>query len=681
MITVQREGTGSGTVTSSPTGIDCGATCTASFPASSQVTLTAAADSSSIFTSWNGPCTGTDACMVTVPVGNTSVTAHFEVAATISVTLLGSGPGIVSSSPAGLTCSSGTCSGRFRQGMNVTLTATPSGGSSFIQWGGQVSCPATQASCQLSPGPGTTSVTATFSDWQLANPFPPALGAVGQVGGHYVALGADGKFVHSDDGRAWVTGTLPVTANLNALAVGGNGGVAVGGGTVLSSPDGTTWTPRTSGTTEHLLAVRFAGGQFLATGYAGTVLTSADGITWSSRTSGTGQYLGGVAQGAGVYVAVGSRGAIIGSSDGGVTWAPRTSGISAVLHDVAFGASLFAAVGAVSGPARPRCSPRPTAPPGRRGPSPASTRPWWRSAGWGRASWRSTRRDRSCPRPMGSRSPMLLEPGGYGPIGQHDGTAIHGVAYGAGLYVAVGSNGTVITSPDGLVWTSRRATDTASPGLGAVVYAAGQFVAVGSAREILTSPDGITWMSRTDPLTMGGLAGIAYGAGRYVAVGYASSGAAVSSDGITWTPVDPGAATLYAITFAGGRFVAVGDQGTILTSTDGLSYVPRSSGTQQGLDGIAFGASTYVAVGPNGTCLTSPDGATWTPRTLPSAVGAKTVAFGGTSFVAVGNGIYTSPDGVNWTFQLPVGPELEGIGYGPSGFVAGGIFQTLTVHP
>jgi hypothetical protein len=40
-------------------------------------------------------------------------------------------------------------------------------------------------------------------------------------------------------------------------------------------------------------------------GGSGTILTSPDGVTWTRRTSGTGNWLEGVAYGNGLFVAVG----------------------------------------------------------------------------------------------------------------------------------------------------------------------------------------------------------------------------------------------------------------------------------------------------------------------------------------------------------------------------------------
>lgn len=76
-LSVTKEGTGSGTVTSAPAGIDCGATCSASFALSSRVTLTATPASGSSFSGWGGSCSGQAAtCTVTV-IGARNATASF----------------------------------------------------------------------------------------------------------------------------------------------------------------------------------------------------------------------------------------------------------------------------------------------------------------------------------------------------------------------------------------------------------------------------------------------------------------------------------------------------------------------------------------------------------------------------------------------------------------------------
>jgi hypothetical protein len=159
-LTVAKAGTGSGTVTSSPAGISCGATCSATYTNGTPVTLTAAAATGSTFAGWSGGgCSGIGTCSVTVSTA-TSVTATFTAPTfALTVTRSGNGGGTVTSSPAGINCGT-TCSASYTSGTTVTLTAAPSGGSIFGGWTG--SCTGTTSTCTVAMS-AARSVTATFS--------------------------------------------------------------------------------------------------------------------------------------------------------------------------------------------------------------------------------------------------------------------------------------------------------------------------------------------------------------------------------------------------------------------------------------------------------------------------------------------------------------------------------------
>ena len=113
---------GSGTVASNPAGIDCGATCAATFKEGASVTLTAAPASD--FVGWSGACAGDGVCMVTMDAAK-SVTAIFitiPTAYALTVAKAGTGDGAVGGA------------GDYVAGATVTLTATPNTGSTFAGW-------------------------------------------------------------------------------------------------------------------------------------------------------------------------------------------------------------------------------------------------------------------------------------------------------------------------------------------------------------------------------------------------------------------------------------------------------------------------------------------------------------------------------------------------------------------
>lgn len=80
-VSVTLAGSGSGTVTSAPAGINCGGTCSASYILNTPVQLTANPAPGSVFVGWSGACTGTAGCIVGLGP-STSVTATFALLAT-----------------------------------------------------------------------------------------------------------------------------------------------------------------------------------------------------------------------------------------------------------------------------------------------------------------------------------------------------------------------------------------------------------------------------------------------------------------------------------------------------------------------------------------------------------------------------------------------------------------------
>jgi len=163
-LAVSKTGNSTGTVSSTPVGIDCGSTCSHSFDENTEVMLLAIADPGSTFTGWSGACTGMQTpCAVTMD-SDKAVVANFDLSGggatyTLTVSKTGSGTGTVSSNPAGINCGS-DCAENFPEDTDVTLTASASAGSVFSAWGG--ACAGTQSTCNLTMD-GAKSATASFA--------------------------------------------------------------------------------------------------------------------------------------------------------------------------------------------------------------------------------------------------------------------------------------------------------------------------------------------------------------------------------------------------------------------------------------------------------------------------------------------------------------------------------------
>jgi len=158
-LTVTKTGSGNGTLTSQPTGINCNADCTENYEFGQLVTLTATSATGSVFAGWSGGgCGGTGTCTVTVDA-DVTVTATFDLQIfTLTVTKAGSGNGTVTSNPIEISCGS-ACTEDYASGTSVTLTANPSDGSSFKAWSGACSGTGT---CTVTMS-AVRSVSATFS--------------------------------------------------------------------------------------------------------------------------------------------------------------------------------------------------------------------------------------------------------------------------------------------------------------------------------------------------------------------------------------------------------------------------------------------------------------------------------------------------------------------------------------
>ncbi|MEZ4398852.1 MAG: hypothetical protein R3B06_02445 [Kofleriaceae bacterium] len=213
-LVVTRSGAGTGTVTSSPAGITCGADCSETYPPNTTVTLTATPAAGSVFQGWSGGgCAGTGPCTLTVN-GAVTVDAMFGIPqCTLTVARAGTGTGTVVSTPTGISCGA-TCAVTTACGTTFTLTATPAGASSFAGWSG--GCTGT-GTCTVALTSSRT-VTATFTQAPVMPNlvFVTSTTTTGNIGG---LAGADAK-CQSAAAQAGLAGTYRAwlsTSTANAI--------------------------------------------------------------------------------------------------------------------------------------------------------------------------------------------------------------------------------------------------------------------------------------------------------------------------------------------------------------------------------------------------------------------------------------------------------------------------------
>ncbi|UCG98459.1 MAG: InlB B-repeat-containing protein, partial [Burkholderiales bacterium] len=112
-----------------------GTDCSEDYVHGTTVTLTATPATGSSFAGWSGACSGAGTCTVSMTAART-VTATFNAANYgLTVSRSGSGSGMVTSNPTGVTCGT-DCTESYAYGTTVSLTATPAAGASFTGWSG-----------------------------------------------------------------------------------------------------------------------------------------------------------------------------------------------------------------------------------------------------------------------------------------------------------------------------------------------------------------------------------------------------------------------------------------------------------------------------------------------------------------------------------------------------------------
>lgn len=523
-----------------------------------------------------------------------------------------------------------------------------------------------------------------LEQWHWRSPLPQgnAIYGVVSANGTLVAVGEMGTILTSNDGTNWTPRASGTQMDLRDCAFGAGHYVVVGDyGTVLASIDLQTWTPQFAGTFYSLRGITFANGQFVCVGEQASILTSGNGVDWSMQASGPWQ-LEDVTYAEGLFVAAGGIGTEINqqhirvllTSTNAQSWAIRVLTYGPPFRSLTYGDGQFAVT--------------------------TSPDPW---NGFS-SLWSSTNGLDWQPLPPVAMSAyqsrltygdglwVLVNGVADYPVNPGDilcsadllnwttaytnSQSLSAVTFAGDKFVAAGYNGVLLTSADGTNW--------ANPVAGIpdlfflqLTFLNGRFVGV-NPEQFFFSSNGVNWATAPAPTNTGRLVSLAFGHGLYVAGGEYRS-VWISTNGAEWSTPETNL-SLYPyggnthVAFGNGVFVgASGSQADILTSPDGLNWMTQTLVTNDGdsvyFNDLTFANGRFVAVA-NTAIATSLDGTNW--HLLRTNLGLYSVAGGAGHFAAVGGNILASSnDGTNWVSQFSNDPgSISDVAFGAGWFVA-----------
>ncbi len=537
-----------------------------------------------------------------------------------------------------------------------------------------------------------------------ARTLPPdiVLVALAWSGDAFIGVGKDGAVAMSPNGFEWErTASLGAGRTLMGIAWGNGRYVAVGsrpqgGGTVgvlASSADGRTWV-------EHGLPIEdehafhdvtFAHGQFvLAGGPLGIIATSPDGMNWTRRAVAYPGMIQRVVGCAGRFVAVGTEwvfaldrtGDSLTSTDG-INWSVHRKSLpTTVLSDLDCHDDIFAVAGGMGGPDS------------------------YLARSSDGVNWSTLKPDTiNAPLALAWDGARFVAGGELGYIAVsssaqqwitrsagHDMYDLNAITWSGSKFVAVGLAGTILHSNDGHRWARaaldpairlddvvhggetpaarfvavgsihddisgiRRATIQASadgavwqngqidhgPPLLAVAWGDGHYVAVGEQGNVQSSNDGVQWTTQAPPWGTPRMSRIVHGAGVFVALGTDSVDEPwfflVSSDGENWTRVEPPLDRIADLVWNGSAFLATTRHGRSLRSTNGLQWSVLDGPPYGEYERLAWNGREYRAVAgfPNQSVGVSQDGVHWTDEDVGSRWPIAALAGNAVQWVAVG---------------------------------------------
>lgn len=246
-------------------------------------------------------------------------------------------------------------------------------------------------------------------------------------------------------------------------------------------------------------------------------------------------------------------------------------------------------------------------------------------------------------------------------------SSIFAVASNRYMFVAVGADGKLATSTDGITWTQRTSSFSAGDGINGVAYGDGYWVAVGDNAKIAYSTDGVTWTQKNTGIS-GTVVEVAWGNGVWVISNATGSFYTATDPTATWTSRTSTLSAVSSILFCKSQSIWVagydtGTTGALASSTDGTTWTARTSAhTIAGSGTFAATNSVIASIATDASfswdIQSSTNGTTWTNRTPAVSSGIITFGASDDAGLILFSGMQTSTNGSTWSSRTSVSSNI-----------------------
>ncbi len=256
----------------------------------------------------------------------------------------------------------------------------------------------------------------------------------------------------------------------------------------------------------------------------------------------------------------------------------------------------------------------------------------------------------------------------------------------------------VVSSVDGLTWSI--VYYQPGPALYGVAKAFGYVAVCGDSGRMVVTSDFLDWLP-VNSRTTGCIRNL-YNLSPSV-FGMVGNGFVRTEDGWNWWTESTGlpyVLPLYGIALSSRSYVAVGVNGTVISTSAG-AWAVQASATDRTLNALVRSDTLFVAVGDDSTIVTSKDGTNWVKRSSgvsnmfpQSDSNLRAVVWTGKQFVAVGGNdrvatgaskesyLLTSKDAIVWTrVNLPTNGTLDGVAWSGTRLVVVDSYGNILASP